>query len=101
MAGTYVGTLPAADCPGIETELILHPSGEYELTSEYIDRDTRFTERGNYRIEGRSVLVCSDRDGESAKYRIEGDALRMLDTEGKVVKGCLADGYLLKKVEKK
>ena len=36
--GTYEGTLPAADCPGIKTVLTLKADSTYQFTSDYIDR---------------------------------------------------------------
>ena len=43
--GTYKGVLPAADCPGIETTLILNPDKTFTLHSVYIDRDSSFDEK--------------------------------------------------------
>ncbi len=37
-AGTYAGTLPCADCPGIEIRLTLDDDGSYRLATRYIDR---------------------------------------------------------------
>jgi len=36
-AGAYDGTLPCADCSGIETELILNPDYTYSLIELYLD----------------------------------------------------------------
>lgn len=52
MSGTYRGTLPAADCSGIEYELKLEPMGTYSLKTTYIDGegdgiDIVFTAQGN------------------------------------------------------
>lgn len=100
VVGTYVGTLPAADCPGIEVELTLLPSGEYAWTSEYLERDFRLTETGSYRIEKDTVkVVPGDPDARPAGFLIEKGALRMLDTEGEVVEGCLSEYYVLKKIK--
>ena len=38
VAGTYEGTLPAADCPGIKTVLTINPDSTYQLKQDYIDR---------------------------------------------------------------
>ena len=46
--GVYKGTLPAADCPGIETTLTLAPDGSYALHLKYIDRDSEFDEKGAF-----------------------------------------------------
>lgn len=37
MDGVWKGTLPCADCPGIEYILTLQPEGYYKLTVIYID----------------------------------------------------------------
>ncbi len=37
MDGTWKGTLPCADCPGIEYILTLQPEGNYKMTVIYID----------------------------------------------------------------
>ena len=42
--GTYEGTLPAADCPGIRTTLTLNPDSTYALHMKYINRDAEFDE---------------------------------------------------------
>lgn len=39
----YGGTLPCADCPGIETLLVLHPDGSYRLRERYLDRQAQAT----------------------------------------------------------
>ena len=48
--GAYKGTLPAADCPGIETTLTLAPEGSYALHVKYIDRDSEFDEKGAFTV---------------------------------------------------
>jgi copper homeostasis protein (lipoprotein) len=35
----YAGTLPCADCSGIETTVVLHPDGSYRLREVYIGED--------------------------------------------------------------
>lgn len=39
-AGVYEGVLPCADCPGIRTRLTLKPDGRYELSTQYLDRQS-------------------------------------------------------------
>ena len=39
--GHYAGTLPCADCPGIETHLDIAADGTYVLREYYIDRSTK------------------------------------------------------------
>lgn len=47
--GTYEGTLPAADCEGIKTILVINEDKTYTLKSEYIGRkDATFETSGIY-----------------------------------------------------
>ena len=53
--GTYEGTLPAADCEGIKTILVINEDKTYTLKSEYIGReDATFETSGIYHIIGDS-----------------------------------------------
>ncbi|MCV2353344.1 copper resistance protein NlpE N-terminal domain-containing protein [Paucibacter sp. B2R-40] len=38
-AGTYAGTLPCANCPGVQTRLRLNRDESFELSVQYLDRD--------------------------------------------------------------
>lgn len=100
--GVYTGTIPAADCPGIEVELTLYDNGTYSLKYDYMERDSEFVERGTYVVKGDMVTVTSDAEGSGqGMYRREKDALRMLDTDGNEIKGETADMYVLVKTDDK
>lgn len=95
--GTYCGTLPGADCPGIETTLTLLPEGQYTLHLKYLERDAEFDETGRFAVDG-NLLTLSPSDGETpGYYRIEENRLRHLDADRKPISGKLADHYVLKK----
>lgn len=94
-AGTYAGTLPAADCPGIAVELTLCGDGSYKRHLTYLERDTAFDEHGRYTVEGALVTLYSDEGEPNGRYRIEAGRLRMLDTEGNAIEGPLAECYIL------
>lgn len=97
VAGTYKGTLPAADCPGIEIALTLRPDGTYTEHSRYIDRDAVFDEQGRYTVD-EGLVTLTPATGEPAEYlRIEANSLRRLDGDRKPVEGALADYYVLTK----
>ena len=49
--GTYTGTLPAADAPGIAVTLTLFDDGNYTRRSEYLERDAVFDEHGRFTSE--------------------------------------------------
>ena len=42
--GTYVGTLPCADCEGIETELTINYDGTYSYKTTYLGKETEAEE---------------------------------------------------------
>ena len=95
--GVYKGTLPAADCPGIETTLTLAPDGSYALHLKYIDRDAEFDTKGGYSVRG-NLLTLTPENGEGVEYyKVEENRLRRLDAEKQPVTGALADNYVLQK----
>ena len=95
--GTYKGTLPAADCPGIEVTLCLKADGKYEQHLKYIDRDPAFDETGDYTVT-ENLLTLKHADGEQPEYyKVEENRLRRLDAEKQPITGALADHYVLQK----
>ncbi len=95
LSGTYTGTLPAADCPGIAFTLNLCDDGSYTSSSEYLERDITYTEQGRFEIEGERLTLHPDESQPTACYRIEENSLRLLDSDGRPVAGALADHYVL------
>lgn len=99
--GTYRGTVPAADCPGIELTLTLGPDGRYEQTWNYIEREGIFTDRGPYTVEGDLLTLEPDAEGGvPLYYKLEGDRLLKLDADRKPIEGELAPYYELHKIAK-
>ena len=95
--GVYKGTLPAADCPGIETTLTLKPDGTYSLHEEYLERDARFDAEGAYTLHGNLLTLTPSEGGQPQYYKVEENRLRRLDAEKQPVTGALADNYTLQK----
>ena len=59
--GTYEGTIPAADCPGINVNVELHADNTFECRYDYMERDASFEFKGSYRIEqGRKITDLRD-----------------------------------------
>jgi len=94
--GTYKGVLPAADCPGIETTLILNPDKTFTLHSVYIDRNSSFDEKGTYTLEG-NILTLKEEGGETAYYKVEENKVRLLNADKQEITGALAENYILNK----
>ena len=96
--GTYKGTLPAADCPGIQTTLTLKPDGTYSLHLKYIDRDSEFDEQGTYTVK-ENLLTLTPSDNEDVQYyKVEENRVRRLDAEKQPVTGVLAESFILQKI---
>lgn len=95
--GTYEGTLPAADCPGIRTTLTLKPDGTYDLHMEYIDRNAGFDETGVFTVRENLLTLTLLDDGSEAYYKVEENRLRMLDAEKQPAAGPSAEKYVLHK----
>ncbi len=95
--GTYEGTLPAADCPGIPTTLPLNPDCTFDLPMKYIDRDAEFDEKGAFTVKENLLTLTQLDDGSEEYYKVEENRLRMLDAEKQPVTGVLAENYVLQK----
>ena len=97
--GTYAGTLPAADCPGIETRLTLKKDGTYALHLKYIDRDSEFDEKGAFTVKENLLTLTPSEGGQPQYYKVEENRLRRLDADKQPVTGPLDENYVLKKTE--
>lgn len=102
--GTYSGTLPCADCPGIKTDITLNPDNTFKMTTEYLERNngekSETTGEYSWNEEGSKITLHSGRRGEhDRKYMVQENRLLQLDLKGNVITGDLADNYILNKVE--
>lgn len=97
--GEYIGILPAADCPGIETKLSIKDNSSYTLNMDYIDRNSHLTEQGSYTIEG-DIIKLHNEKGAISYYKIDNDTLIMLDKDKKpIAQGTeMEKHFILKKV---
>lgn len=98
--GTYEGTLPAADCEGIKTVLVMNEDKTYTLRSEYIgEKDATFETCGVYRMVGDSIIeLITPSSGEMTYYRmLNNEQVMLSDKEGTINQGSLAKHYILNK----
>ena len=86
-AGTFSGTLPCADCPGIDTTLELKPDGTYALHETYRDKPGKFDRDGTWTAEENGKRIRLDPNSKSEEDRLfavkSNDEIESLDAEGK------------------
>jgi uncharacterized lipoprotein NlpE involved in copper resistance len=91
LAGTYTGTLPCADCPGIDETLVLGADGGFVLTDTYRERPgSENIVQGSWSFEDgtRIRLDPGSKEQRDQLYAIDGeDALVALDMDGKRIQG--------------
>ncbi|EGR2795111.1 hypothetical protein BOO29_01405 [Vibrio navarrensis] len=96
--GTYQGTLPCADCEGIEVSLTLNQDGTYQLIRNYLGEVSgQFTSQDRFHWDERgSVVILSGEDAPN-QFFVGENVLFMLDRQGQRITGQLADLYRLSK----
>ncbi len=84
---TFSGTLPCADCPGIEVTLTLRADGSYFEHFKYMDRNSQFAESGRWSVEkeGTRLVLRGEKDAVEQWAVVGADELRKLDAEGKEI----------------
>lgn len=88
---SYTGTLPCADCPGIEWTLTLLEDGAYRLRRVYLEaedgEDRSFVEVGQWEPDGRDDrLVLRGRDEGPVRLEVkDAETLRLLDQQGRPI----------------
>jgi hypothetical protein len=85
-AVAWRGLMACADCDGIDTWLELErmPGPRYRLVEVFVtgDGEVRFEERGDWRREGRVLILGAD-DGGERVFGVEADGrLSLLDAHG-------------------
>ncbi|MGH8073215.1 MAG: copper resistance protein NlpE [Lysobacter sp.] len=87
-AGTFSGTLPCADCPGIDTTLVLNPDGTYDINEAYQDSESVVAKMdGTWTVEADDQQIRLDPNSKSEQDRLyaitSNDEITQLDLEGK------------------
>lgn len=95
--GTYRGTLPCADCPGIKTELTLLADGSYRMGMFYQER-SQAAERDSgsfsWASDGNRIILKND---SSLQFLVGENRLFKLDLSGARITGALAEAFTLGK----
>ena len=96
--GTYTGTVPCADCEGIETTIVLRDDGTYERELLYLGKSSapkRDSGEFSWNDAGSIVTLLSD-DGKKQMYQVGENQLFHLDRAGNRITGDLAGQYVLR-----
>lgn len=100
VSGTYEGTLPAADCPGIKTVLTIKADSTYQLQQDYIDKKNGHDEAsGVFKVlDGKRLILVRPSSGEQTYYKVkDNNSIVMTDSLGVEPEGETAKLYVLKK----
>lgn len=95
LPAVFTGTLPCANCPGIETHLLIDSTGFREIT-RYIDENSGYISNyGTWEASGSDSLFLESNDELYKTYLIENDSLRLLDQSQNRIEGDLEENYVL------
>jgi len=98
--GNYKGTIPCADCQGIETSITLHKDGSYILKTKYLGKSDAVNEKtGKFTWNNAGSTITLDGISNAPnQYLVGENVLFQLDMSGKRITGNLAESYQLKKI---
>ena len=87
LPASFVGTLPCADCPGIDTRLNLLPDGQFQMRMTYLERPgAGFDSIGLWQVnEGKLVLKEGGRTVEQFQIKDTKPILLKLDIQGQPI----------------
>ncbi|MFC3717502.1 copper resistance protein NlpE [Luteimonas soli] len=93
-AGSFEGTLPCADCPGIDSTLTLNADGTYSLHDAYRESDGATNDvTGTWTVEEAGKRIRLDPNSKQDQDRlyevVSDDELRMLDIDGNPIESGL------------
>jgi len=94
--GVYRGTLPCADCQGIETVVVLKPDLAFTKLTKYLGKGDEIiskTGRFTWNAQGNTVTLAGD-----AQYLVGEKNLTRLAQDGSRITGANADRYVLNKI---
>lgn len=99
-AGTYVGVLPCADCPGIRTVVSLTQEGKYTLMTRYLERgDEVYIDEGTFAWDPTgSRITLSGKDNDNRQFLVGENRLFHLDGDGNRITGEIAEHFILDKM---
>lgn len=95
--GTYEGTVPCADCPGIRSVLTLNENGSFKLEEEYLERKAGNEDQGTYQWDSGNQVITLNGNTSKYKYKVGNQMLTQLDLQGNPIDGPNKNAYILRK----
>ena len=98
--GVYVGTTPCADCEGIETMIELKEDNYYISHYKYLGKsgdENEVTHEGPFTWNDDGNSISLQAEGLPTQYKVGENHIILLNADGELNKGELADLYVLKK----
>lgn len=98
----YTGTLPCADCEGINVSLLLNKDETYTMNSVYkgsrVDSNhNSFKDTGTWNLHGTDTIYLTAKNNSIIKYIKTDTTLTQLDGDGNIITGPLAEMFVLHK----
>lgn len=84
---TFSGTMPCADCPGIQYHINLYRDGRFEARQEYLERNQINIVKGIWLLESRNLHLVNQQLTLPAFHFLNNRQLAMLDLSGKPISG--------------
>ena len=95
--GHYAGSLPCTDCPGIRTLLSLYENHTYILSMKREGSNSLPSiMRGSFSWNADHTVVQLDQNAQNRRYQVLSGSARLLNKDGSLITGVLADRYILK-----
>lgn len=79
----YAGTIPCADCPGINETITFYSDKTYNDKNIYQERDTTYINNGRWSLNGTIYQLTNSESKNSSYYQIQGDKIVPLDPDTK------------------
>ena len=102
-AGVYKGTLPCADCEGIEVEIRLNEDLTYERVMTYLGKDdNRFSDNGRFEWDenGARARLINTSETADSWFKVGENRLFVLDTEGNPIETSFPpETYIFEKID--
>lgn len=81
--GTYSGTTPCPDCPGMKTDITLNTNNTYSLKEQYLEKEkTPRSFSGTFSWDDTKNVITLDANGDHHKFKVMEGKLRLLDKFG-------------------